>query len=105
MNNWDNCSTIEKFGIRRRALPLPAPEKIFDETFLTMRSKLIDIAAALDRIDHAAEGGEIDDPRRDRIDEAIRILLDDAQPAERAKRLQHLFSRPYDAQWRKVLGI
>lgn len=70
-----------------------------------MRSKLLDIAAALDRIDRAADGVAIEDPRRGRIDEAIRILAEDSPSDERAKKLQNLFSRPYDAKWRREFGL
>jgi hypothetical protein len=84
---------------------MSSPKQIFDETFLTMRSKLIDIAANLDRIDRAAGGGEIDDPRRARIEEAIEILSSETVDADRAKRLQQLFSRSYDAKWRREFGL
>jgi hypothetical protein len=84
---------------------LSSPKQIFDETFLSMRSKLLDIAAALDRIDRAADGVAIEDPRRGRIDEAIRILAEDSPSDERAKKLQNLFSRPYDAKWRREFGL
>ncbi len=84
---------------------MSSPKQIFDETFLSMRSKLLDIAAALDRIDRAADGVAIEDPRRGRIDEAIRILAEDSPSDERAKKLQNLFSRPYDAKWRREFGL
>jgi len=80
------------------------PQKIFDETFLTIRSKLIDVAATLDRVDRAAGGAAINDPRRARIDEALRIVMSSDSP-DRAKRLQQLFSRPYDSQWRREFGL
>lgn len=84
---------------------MSSPKQIFDETFLTMRSKLIDIAANLDRIDRAADGEPSDDPRRARIDEAIDILSAETSDADRAKRLQQLFSCPYDAKWRREFGL
>jgi len=84
---------------------MSSPTQIFDETFLTMRSKLIDIAANLDRIDRVNDGYANDDPRRERIEEAIRILLAENDSADRAKQLQQLFSRPYDPKWRRGFGL
>lgn len=84
---------------------MSSPKQIFDETFLTTRSKLIDLAATLDRIDRASEGEALDDPRRERIDEALQILLAPTDSADRAKQLQQLFSRPYNAQWRGEYGL
>ncbi len=83
---------------------MSSPEKIFDETFLTIRSKLIEVAAALDRIERAADGAASHDPRRARIDEALQIVMSSDSP-DRAKRLQQLFSRPYDSQWRREFGL
>jgi hypothetical protein len=84
---------------------LSSPKQIFDETFLVTRSKLLDLAATLDRIDRAAEGDSFDDPRRQRIEEALQILLAPNDSADRAKQLQQLFSRPYDAKWRSGFGL
>jgi len=76
---------------------MPTSNEIFDDTFLLTRSKLLDIAANLDRIDRATADG-LTAQKRDRIDEAIQILLSDGD--DRAKRIQLLFSRPYQASWR-----
>jgi hypothetical protein len=92
---------------------------IFDENFLSIRAKLIEVAALLDRIDRAAaadagassaavgSGQSIDDdPRRARVEEAIATLLRGAtDPGERAAKLQQLFSRQYDPQWREQFGL
>ena len=71
-------------------------EQIFERWFLETRSKLLDIAANLDRIDRAP-GGRIDDPRRVGIEEALRVLL--GPGPDRAERIQLIFSREYDADW------
>lgn len=71
-------------------------EQIFERWFLETRSKLLDIAANLDRIDRAP-GGRIDDPRRAGIEEALRVLL--GPGPDRAERIQMIFSREYDADW------
>ncbi|HBJ34458.1 MAG TPA: hypothetical protein DDZ51_06775, partial [Planctomycetaceae bacterium] len=78
--------------------------QIFDDSFLSIRAKLIEIAAVLDRIDRATAQADTapakpddnvdSDPRRQRIDEAIGMLLrTGTQQGERAAALQQLFSR------------
>jgi len=96
--------------------------QIFDESFLSIRAKLIEVAAALDRIDRASElaGPQVgnpdepnaansdadSDPRRGRVEEAIYLLQRGAaQPGQRAAALQQLFSRQYDPQWRQQFDI
>jgi len=67
-----------------------------------LRAKVLEIAAGLDRIDRAP-GEQGADPRRDRIERAIRLLVED-EP-ERAARVQLLFSRDYDDAWREAFGV
>lgn len=70
-----------------------------DREFLSIRCRLIEIAAALDRID-SGEGCEAAqrDARLGRIREAARLLADES--ADRARRVQMLFSLPYQEDWR-----
>jgi hypothetical protein len=70
--------------------------------FLGVRSRLMDVAAALDRIDRA-EGPVGDDPRLAKVREALKLLAEG--DADRAKRLQLLFSLPYQEQWRQQYGL
>jgi hypothetical protein len=77
-------------------IPLDAPE-VLDREFLEIRARLLHIAASLDRLDRA-EGTVADDPRLDKIRQAVAILAGD--DAARAERIQLLFSRPYDPRWR-----
>jgi hypothetical protein len=77
--------------------PLSATDAL-DRYFLEARSKLLDLAAILDRIDRG--GGLPSDPRVQRIRDALRIL--DGQEAGRAERIQVLFSLAYEAGWEKV---
>ncbi len=85
---------------------LTSAEKILDETFLVLRSKLIDIAANLDRIDRAGGDATANHPRRQQIDQAIRMLAEGVDSGnQRAKRLQQLFSRPYEETWRRDFGV
>jgi hypothetical protein len=91
-------------------------QQIFDESFLSIRAKLIEVAAMLDRIDRANAEANCDpartasdidsDPRRQRVEEAIDLLLkSNAQPGQRAATLQLLFSRQYDPKWRDQLEV
>jgi hypothetical protein len=77
-------------------------QAVLDEEFLALRAKVLEIAAGLDRIDRAA-GGPLDDPRRERLGRAIRVLL--AKEPDRAAQVQLLFSREFDEGWRKTFGI
>jgi hypothetical protein len=81
--------------------------EIMNESFLELRARCLEIAAIFDRIDRA-EGSRkgLDSAAshsRQRIDDAIQVLLSDGD--DRASRLQLLFSRPYDPQWRENLGV
>ncbi len=85
--------------------------QIFDENFLSIRAKLIEVAAMLDRVDRAANTDDAaaaieDDPRRARVEEAISLLLRGATaPGQRAQALQQLFSRQYEPAWREQFGL
>ncbi len=79
--------------------PIPGPRAL-DQYFLEGRSKLLDLAAILDRIDrgeNAADAGA--DPRLHRIQRALDILLSDSP--NRAELIQQLFSQEYDPNWKK----
>jgi hypothetical protein len=77
-------------------IPLTATE-VLDREFLEVRARLIDVAAALDRIDRA-DGSAADDPRLDQIRRAVEVLAGDTPG--RAERVQSLFSLPYQEDWR-----
>jgi hypothetical protein len=68
-----------------------------DREFLGIRCRLIEMAAALDRIDRAgvAVAG---DPRMAQIRRSLEILAGDAP--DRAEQLQMVFSLPYEKEWR-----
>jgi hypothetical protein len=77
--------------------PMPAP-RVLDQYFLEARSKLLDLAAVLDRLDRG-EGTAAADPRVERIRKAVLTLLE--QGAGRAERVQQLFSLDYDPAWER----
>ncbi|QEF99715.1 hypothetical protein Mal15_37810 [Stieleria maiorica] len=81
-------------------------DAIVAESFLDVRAKLLEVAATLDRIDRACQSGTLQEPaqsKRDLLNAATKIVLSDAP--NRAEQLQQLFSREYDADWRRQFGI
>jgi hypothetical protein len=73
--------------------------EILDREFLIIRGKLLEVAAALDRIERG-KGAPSSDSRLDTIRETLGLL---ARPgAKRAEELQMLFSLAYDPKWRKT---
>ena len=83
------------------ALPLTAPE-VLGREFLEIRCKILDLAAAFDRL-RRAEGSVTDDPRLVRLREALTVVLDEAD--DRAEQVQMVFSRPYDDAWQNSLKV
>jgi hypothetical protein len=83
------------------SIPLEAPE-VLDREFLDVRARLLLIAASLDRLDRA--DGTVDgDPRLDKIYEALAFLTDGKD--QRAERIQLVFSRAYETDWRRALAM
>jgi hypothetical protein len=79
--------------------PLPAG-KALEQFFLEARSKLLDLAGILDRINRGKDAGVVEaDPRMEKIRKALEVLHD--QSGGRAERIQHIFSLEYDATWEK----
>jgi hypothetical protein len=71
---------------------------VLDRYFLEMRSKALDIAAALDRIERAQGAEQVrSDERLEKLREAVGILLDGE--ANRAARIQMVFSDAYEPSW------
>ena len=79
--------------------------QILDREFLTIRGKLLEVAAALDRIARGkgpaagGKGAALADPRLEQIRETLAMLGQDG--ADRAEKLQLIFSLPYEPGWRK----
>lgn len=75
---------------------------VLEQEFLPLRAKILEIAAGLDRLDRA-EGDARGDGRRERLERAIRLLLE--KEPTRAERVQLLFSREFDEGWREGFGV
>jgi hypothetical protein len=78
-----------------------APE-ILDREFLTMRAKLLEVAATLDRI-RRGDGSADDDPRMQQIRTSLHMLA--TADGDFAEQFQMIFSIPYSETWREELGI
>ena len=79
-------------------------EQILDREFLEIRAKILEVAAALDRLDRA-DGDISDDPRMKLISDGIKLIAETHTDAARAEKIQLLFSREYDANWLEAFEI
>jgi hypothetical protein len=77
--------------------PLPAA-KALEAYYLEARSKILDLAAILDRIGRG-NGSVETDPRMARIHQALELLSDPS--GGRAERIQQVFSLDYDPSWKR----
>jgi len=82
-------------------MTLSAPE-VLNREFLEIRCKVLDLAAAFDRLTRAA-GSIEDDQRIGRLREAIQVVLD--EPHDRAEQVQMIFSRPYEGDWQETFKV
>jgi hypothetical protein len=79
--------------------PLPAARAL-DQFFLEARSKLLDLAAFLDRVGRGEDAdAQNADPRAGKIDQALQVLLSDQ--FNKAERIQQIFSQEYDPNWKR----
>lgn len=77
----------------------PDAGQVLNREFLEIRCRLIDIGAALDRIDRSPDAGAaLDDPRYLQLRKALVLLATDSP--DRAQQLQMVFSDDYDPNWR-----
>jgi hypothetical protein len=77
-----------------------AADQALERYFLEARSKLLDVAAILDRINRGQNASQVEkDPRLERIRQALEVLQD--QSGGRAERIQRIFSLDYDASWER----
>jgi hypothetical protein len=76
---------------------MPAANAL-DAYFLEARSKLLDLAAILDRVGRGQGAGALEtDPRLARVGQALEVLND--RSGGRAERIQKIFSLDYDPAW------
>jgi hypothetical protein len=74
--------------------------EVLNRDFLETRSRILEIAAALDRLDRAPErGGHAVDRRVAELRQAIEALLEPGPG--RAETVQRIFSLNYDPHWQE----
>lgn len=76
--------------------------EVFEREFLPMRAKVLELAAALDRIERA-EPPPGPDPRSEQLRAGLELLL--APGDDRAEQVQLVFSREYDDDWQQQFGL
>ena len=92
-------STTERSRRSPAAAPVAAAQ-VLDTYFLEARSKLLDLAALLDRIGRGAGAAGVEqDPRLAKIRQALEVLHDPS--GGRAERIQQIFSLAYDPTWER----
>ena len=75
---------------------------VFDQEFLPIRAKLLEVAASLDRLDRA-NGSLTSESRVKQVRAAIEVLL--GSDDDRAEQIQLIFSRPFEDDWRDKLRM
>lgn len=79
-------------------------QEVFDRDFLETRARILEIAAALDRLDRAPGApGHGPDRRMAQLRQALEALL--VPEPGRAETVQRLFSLDYDPQWQQAFGL
>jgi hypothetical protein len=79
-----------------RTMTSMTAQQILDREFLELRAKLLELAASFDRLERA-QGSTADDPRRQKLEMGLRVLL--SSEGDRAERIQLIFSREYANDW------
>jgi hypothetical protein len=75
---------------------------VLEQEFLPIRAKILEVAAALDRLDRA-DGSIAQDSRHEKIQAAIQALLRSTD--DRAEEVQLIFSRQYEQDWRRKFNV
>ncbi len=75
---------------------------VLDREHLEIRSLILQLAAALDRVDRCDLPRD-DDLRWMRMQRALAVLTEDRD--QRAERVQMIFSREFEDSWREHLGV
>lgn len=84
-------------------VPIDAVE-LLDREYLTIRAKILELAATFDRLERS-RGDVTKSPEMVAVQQALEVLLAKETDADRAERIQLIFSRPYTKEWKKELEI
>ena len=78
--------------------------EVLNRDFLESRGRILEIAAALDRLDRApGRAGDPPDRRLAQLRQAIEALMEPGPG--RAETIQRLFSLDYDPSWQEKYGV
>jgi hypothetical protein len=78
--------------------------RVLDRDFLEARSKILELAASLDRVDRApVRHGEHPDARMGKLRQALEALTHPGP--DRAETIQRIFSLEYDPNWQERMEI
>ena len=77
-------------------------EQVFEREFLPLRARILEIAAALDRVGRAGSIGN-DEPRMAQLRAGLKVLL--SSESDRAEEVQLIFSRKYHEDWRSEFRL
>jgi hypothetical protein len=75
---------------------------VFEQEFLPVRAKLLEVAASLDRLDRAS-GSLTSESRLTQVRAAIQVLM--RPEDDRAEQIQLIFSRPFEDDWRDKFDL
>ncbi|MEO2047235.1 MAG: hypothetical protein ABGX16_11760 [Pirellulales bacterium] len=84
-------------------------QQVMQREYLPVRAKILEIAAALDRIDRASAKSVTEsktsesESSREQLQQALGVLLQ--SESGRAERVQKIFSLPYDQKWQQAFGL
>lgn len=86
-------------------MPMPRTKaEVLNRDFLETRAKVLELAAALDRMDRAPRAGsEAPDSRLAQLRQALEALLEPGPG--RAETVQRIFSLDYDPDWRDRFAL
>ena len=91
---------LEKISLEFLMSSPQTARQILDRHYLEIRSKILDLAASLDRLDRTDDAKSLqDDPRLAKLRSGIELLLMPGN--DRAERVQMLFSDAYVENWMK----
>jgi len=76
--------------------------EVLDREFFEMRAKILQLGASFDRLERA-EGELNQEQRIELLNQGIHILLD--QKSNRAEKIQLLFSREYEENWKSTFKM
>lgn len=97
-----NLPTSDKPTDAAKTAANPTTLDVLNREFLIVRSRLIDLAAAIDRVGRA-DGQVAEDPRWWQLQQAIGVIA--SPDGNRAERVQMTFSLPYVENWQHEHGV